>query len=277
MGVFTSPLAKSIKETASKWKLIPGIAGLDLLFIFLFGSLSYFFSALSASHVTNIIESSGRLTVEITGALAQGKLALSALLSDQIIISNLLSILGYMIMFGVFTYVLYISLHGPAWLLSYRIASEKKKSGEFIQRFSILSAKWMGGIAVYTLLLLLFIGIFMLRPTPVVSSNAVNLANITFFYVFICIASLSFAMLYSKTPIRNSLKFIFKHPLRNIFAVLLIALAFYVNFGITFWIFDKLGLTATITGAYIVAFVRFLIAAPLLAWARVYLIELTRN
>ncbi|MBN2421235.1 hypothetical protein JXB27_03070 [Candidatus Woesearchaeota archaeon] len=277
MGVFTSSLKKSIGKTISKYRYLPGIAGLDLLFLLLFGVISFFFSLFAENHFVNVAESGGRLIPEITEALAEGKLPLSAFLSDQVVMSNLMSVASYAIIFAVFAYVIYILMQGSAWFITYKIANEKKKFKEFMPRFSLLSARWTGIVAVYLFLAVLFVGIFLLRPEPSISSVLFSLVTEIINYVLLCIAFLSFAMLYSKKPIINSLKFIFKHPVRIISALFIIALAFYVNFGITFWIFNNLSFSATATGAYIAAFIRFLIAAPFLAWARVFLIEIAKS
>jgi len=232
---------------------------------------------MSASPLKGLVEAGGRLAADISQAALQGQSPLDVFLADPIVALNLRSLVAAFLTFLLLLYGFWILFGGATWYLSYKMLDKNTvyKSLAYIIKFSVVSAVWF---VVYTVLIVLvtrFIGFALLRPDQILSSTiilrGVNVMNVILFYfVFISLALVPY------TNIKENFKRTFtkgsKEAPTFLATYIIIILAFYLNFKISALLFSPLSLSLLLTQT-----LQFLLAAPFLVWARMYLITVAKK
>jgi hypothetical protein len=278
MAVFIEALVLSLKNIQKNRQLLPLIVLFDLIFLLFFGASTYFLQSRLGAPITALVEAAGKLGSEISLAVAQGTSALSVLLGDPVVATNLRVILSAVLMFIIALYVTWIILGGASWRLAYLMNDGKTRFLQFFNKFSIVSAVWFAIFSVAFAILARVILYALLRPEQILSSVifqqiGMALRWILFYFMLISLSLVPYTQL--KENLKKTFVYGAKELPNFLIAFLIIGVALYLNFKITFVLLQPF--TGTIKAAYVIAFIRFLLAAPFVVWARMYLMLVAKK
>ncbi len=276
MTTFIDSLVKSLNMVKKNWKILPIIGALDLLFFFLLGMLSSMFKNASGPYLSAIVSQAGKLTVDVSLALAQSKSGLAVLLSDLTLTSNLGSVLFVTLLSSAALCIIWVMVQGLAWFYANKIAEKNYKN--YLSSFSKTSLFWFVSVLVYFILLTFSSLITQIRTTPLIPSALLRLIGAAILLLIIYFAFISIALV--PMNLKQNLKKTFSSGVRNVFSFIvayaLIFLVLAANFQITYFLFKSF-INGTSFISYLFIVLRMLLALPFLAWARIYLIEMAKN
>ena len=276
MVIFVNSLVKSWNSVKKNWKVLPIIAALDLLFFFLFGALSSMFKNASGPYLTALVSEAGKLTVDVSLAVAQRQSGLAVLFSDPVLTSSIKSVLFAALLFSAALYIIWAMVQGSAWYLANKIANKNNK--DYFSSFSKTSLFWFALILVYFIFLTCFSLFTQLRVSPLLPSAAIRMIGaaillIIFYFAFI---SISLVPVNLKKNLKKTFSLGIKHIFDFIVAYALIFLVLLANFQFTYFLFKSF-IEGTSFVSYFFIVLRMIIALPFLAWARIYLIETAKH
>ena len=285
MGViFIDSLVRSYNQLIKNWKLIPAVAALDFVFLLLFGITTNRLSISLQKPFAEIVNVATSLTGEISAAVQAGKSSLSVLLSYPEILLNVKTLFLVLFAFIFIVYTIWIALNGSSWYLAYAMLESKQKFKflKFNFNFAKVSLILVGLLNLISLVLIRFSLFALLRPEQILGSSIIlgfsSFLNYILFY-FIVI-SLSFIP-YTKPfeNVKKTLKYGIKELPNFLIAFLIIGVVLWINFNITFLLFKPIIATsAELTASvFAITVLRFLIAAPFLTWARMYLMDMCKS
>lgn len=274
MAVFIDNLAVSIKLIRKHLKLLPIIAALDFVFLFLFGIESNFILKLASGSIAAVYETAANLGPQLMLAISEGTYPLSFFLSNEVISANLKSIMLFSLLFLAVTYLLWISINSFSWKLCYEFLNEKLNFKKYFKKFSILSLIWLIIFAVTLIIIVFLILIILLNPDPILSSAILQQISEAINIILVYFALISFS-LFPYLSVKKNLAKTFSLGIKKILTFILvfaiICLVLYINFQITYLLFKLISTTSAVVLA-LITLIRFIIAAPFLTWARIYLI-----
>lgn len=282
MVIFIEAIIESYNHLKKNWLLIPLAAFFDLIFFLLLGLGTGIAGRASAPAVTAILQSAGTLQNDIVTAISQGQSAFDAFLSNPTVALHIKSLLGIAVYFIVALYVMWIVFNGASWYLSSRIMGVKTTLTEFFTKFSIVSLVWFGIISVILAALIRFALSILLQPEHVITSQFIiqyaNILNyVLFYFVLISFSLVPYTTL--NENIRKTFRYGIKEAPIFLITIAIIVVVLYLNFKITFLIFESVLKAATSlnTSVLLINFIRFIIAAPFLLWARIYLMTVAKE
>lgn len=281
MAVFIDSLKKSIKTIKGlrQWKILSVIAALDLLFVILYGALSFFYNSMSYPFMNNIVAEAGKLGSDISAALGMGNSALSVLMSNPVIMNNLGSYLVVSLLFVVLLYLLWILIQALSWHFADKMIVKNAKYRDYFPKFSKISLIWfLIFIAVFSVTSFLSL-IILLKPEQIMTSSVLTRITDIIEYVLIYFALISISLIPAEKNMRKTLKLGIVNILNFAAVYIIIIAALLINFEVTYWITKPIvsGMTSINVLLFAVTFLRFIIAAPFLCWGRIYLIETVKK
>ncbi|HME87448.1 MAG TPA: hypothetical protein VKE88_03485 [Candidatus Nanoarchaeia archaeon] len=282
---FIESLAISWRHFKTHWKIIPLAAALDFLFFFLVGFVSIAkFRASSAQPLLSLIQAGGKLTTTLTNAAIGGESTLNVFLADPIVAASVKDLAYAAVLFVLLSFGFWVAFNGPSWYLAYRMMGTQHsfKLVKYILRFLVVSGVWALILSLFTIVGLRFIFFALLRPDQLFTSSLVQsivtlLQFILLYFIFISLSFVPIVRL--KDNFKNAVKYGFTEAPNYLAAFAVIVVLFYINFKVTFYLFSPLIQTATTltTSVIAVTVLRFLIAAPVLTFSRMYLMTMSKR
>ncbi len=282
MFVFLDSIKTTFRQFKKNWRYLPLVGLFDLIFLFLFGFGTSVLRNIVAEPILNILNQSALLSSTVLQAASDGQSALHTLLSDPTIALNLHAVLNGALVFTALVYAFWVIFDGTSWYLANKMRGDKHDFMNFLKKFSLISLFWIFVFAVLDLALVNVIFSILVSPQPAVNSSTLELLagilnGIVFYFLFI-----SFSFLPMKNFFAN-IKQTFVHGIKNIasfgaaFVVIIIVL--YIDFKITFLLFQPAisSMTSLNLISIIILLIRFTLAAPILVWARLYLMDVAKK
>ncbi len=278
MVVFIDELKESLTYLKKNWSFIPIVAFIDMLFFLLLGVGNFFFKQHAGPSISQMFESISRLGTQMTVAVSEGQSALSVLFNDPNFSLSFNSLFKILALVAVGAYLLWIVFNGASWALANKML-EKKLNLRFFSKFSAVSVVWFFIFSVIFASFMRFILFALFRNPPLLSSDTIQTLATVINWIFFYFMFISISLVDSNT-VKENIKKTFIYGVKGIFdfipAYAVIILVLYINFWITFLIFSPL-LQSLDSIALIATMIRFIIAAPFLTFARMYLILTSRR
>ena len=280
MVIFIDALIKSYNYFKKNWKFIPLVALLDLIFLVFFGSGTSLFRSYSETSVTPVVQGFSKLGTQL---LSGEESPVKILLSDPAISANLKNLILIILSFAILLYIFWILFNGASWKLASRMMGEKGNYVKFFTRFSAITAIWFGIFLIILAAMTRFVLFALLRYDPITTPEIIQTSGTVINWIFFYFMLISISLV-PYTNVFENLKKTFKYGVKDaptfIVAYAIILVSLFLNFQITYLIFQPL--LNSITAGFnlptlIIGLIRFALAAPFLTFARMYLMEVSKE